>query len=100
MPLIQIPSHAEYHLQASNLFGHEYLIARIVFHQVGVFPDLEEIIKKHAYDTECGKYVSTSVQHIVKKSSLTQSIKGILTAGFIKTLRYSSSKVLKKLRSR
>ncbi|KAK3764003.1 hypothetical protein RRG08_004367 [Elysia crispata] len=69
-------------------------------YQVGVFPDLEEIIKKHAYDKECGKYVSTSIQHIVKKSSLTQSIKGILTAGFIKTLRYSSSKVLKKLRSR
>ncbi|GFO11976.1 phosphatidate cytidylyltransferase, mitochondrial [Plakobranchus ocellatus] len=69
-------------------------------YQVGVFPDLEEIIKKHAYDTECSKYVSMSIQHIVKKSSWTQSIKGILSAGFIKTLRYSSSKLLKKLRSR
>lgn len=69
-------------------------------YQVGVFPDLEEIIKKHAYDKECGKYVATSVQHIVKKSSLTQSIKGILTAGLLKSLRYSTSKILKKLRSR
>uniref|UniRef100_A0A0B6ZZU2 Phosphatidate cytidylyltransferase, mitochondrial n=2 Tax=Arion vulgaris TaxID=1028688 RepID=A0A0B6ZZU2_9EUPU len=69
-------------------------------YQVGVFPDLEEIIKRHAYDSECGKYVASSVRAIVKRSSLTQSLKGILTAGLTKSLRYTLNKVLKKLKSR
>ncbi|XP_005095408.1 phosphatidate cytidylyltransferase, mitochondrial [Aplysia californica] len=69
-------------------------------YQIGVFPDLEEIIKLHAYDSDCGSHVAQSIRHIVKRSSVSQSLKGILTAGVLKSLRYSSSKILKKVRSR
>ncbi|CAL1534592.1 unnamed protein product [Lymnaea stagnalis] len=67
--------------------------------QIGVFPDLEEIIKRHAYDSECGKHVANSLRHIVKKSSAIQILKGALTLGFSKSLRYALNNILKKIRS-
>ncbi|KAK0047012.1 phosphatidate cytidylyltransferase mitochondrial [Biomphalaria pfeifferi] len=67
--------------------------------QIGVFPDLEDIIKRHAYDSECGKHVANSIKQIVKKSSVMQTMKGILTAGFTKSLRYAANKVMKKIKS-
>lgn len=77
---------------------HHYCVTFIL--QIGVFPDLEEIIKRHAYDSECGKYVANSISDIVKRSSLSQSLKGILTAGLTKSLRYSFNKIIKKIKSR
>ncbi|CAL1548510.1 unnamed protein product [Lymnaea stagnalis] len=68
--------------------------------QIGVFPDLEEIITRHAYDSDCGKHVASSIRHIVKKSSVTQTLKGILTAGFSKSIKYALNKVFKKLKSK
>lgn len=68
-------------------------------YQLGVFPDLEEIIKGHAYDSECDMHVASSISNIVKRSSFTQTLKNIPTAGIVKSLRYGGAKVLKKINS-
>ena len=46
----------------------------------------------------CSKLVKKAVTSIVKKSSITQSVKGIVTAGSRKTLIYSAQKLTKMLR--
>ena len=46
----------------------------------------------------CSKLVKKAVTSIVKKSSITQSVKGIVTAGSCKTLIYSAQKLTKMLR--
>jgi len=68
-------------------------------YQKGVFPDLEEIIKGHAYDSECDKHVAGSISNIVKRSSRTQTFKNIPTAGILKSLYYLGAKVRKWFKS-
>lgn len=58
-------------------------------------PDLEEVIGSLAHDWYCGEYVAKSIANIVARSSWSQSIKGIFTAGTRKTVRYRCSKVKK-----
>merc|ERR1719239_9565 len=69
-------------------------------YKVGVFPDLEEIIRRMSLDSECDHHVAQSIKHIVHKSSLSQTAKGFFTAGLHKSLRYSSQKVWKKLNTK
>ncbi|XP_077429499.1 phosphatidate cytidylyltransferase, mitochondrial [Vanacampus margaritifer] len=57
--------------------------------------DVEEILLQMAQDPDCGAVVHQGISSIVKSSSLTQSIKGIATAGMWKTVSYSSKKLLK-----
>lgn len=44
--------------------------------------------------------VSTAIGSIVRRSSLSQSLKGILSAGLLKSMKYSQRKLLKSLNSR
>ena len=60
--------------------------------------DLEDVIRKVAKDTNTGEYVAKSVASIVNRSSWTQSVKNVPTAGVLKTIRYSYSKVKKMLK--
>lgn len=57
--------------------------------------DVEEILLQVAQDPDCGSVVQQGVSSIVKTSSLTQSIKGIATAGIWKSVSYSSKKLIK-----
>ncbi|XP_061689683.1 phosphatidate cytidylyltransferase, mitochondrial [Syngnathoides biaculeatus] len=57
--------------------------------------DVEEILLQMAQDPDCGAVVQQGISSIVKSSSITQSIKGIATAGMWKTVSYSSKKLLK-----
>lgn len=61
--------------------------------------DLEDVLRAAAHDTDVEDVIDKGIQDIVKISSLTQSIKGILTAGAMKSLRYSWSKVKKMWKS-
>lgn len=61
--------------------------------------DLEDVLRAAAHDTDVEDVIHKGIQDIVKISSLTQSIKGILTAGAIKSIRYSWSKVKKMWKS-
>lgn len=66
----------------------------------GKYPDLEEIIRQLAFDSNCADYVRQSIADIVKSSSRSQSVKGIFTAGIVKSVLYGSRKVQKMLDSR
>ena len=57
--------------------------------------DTEEVLRSLAHDNECRDVVQRCLSGIVKRSSLMQSAKGILTAGFSKSVRYSLSKLKK-----
>lgn len=61
-------------------------------------PDLEEVIWTLAHDWDCGEYVAKSIANIVNKSSWSQSVKGIFTAGVKKSVTYSFSKVKKMIK--
>ncbi|XP_072178668.1 phosphatidate cytidylyltransferase, mitochondrial-like [Diadema setosum] len=54
-----------------------------------------DVLRRVARDKEGSQYIQRGVQRIVATSSLSQSIKGIFTAGVTKTLRYSGQKLLK-----
>lgn len=57
--------------------------------------DTEDVLRAVAYDPYCGEVVKNSVKNIVWKSSISQSLKGIATAGFIKSIKYGGRKLLK-----
>ncbi|XP_071550753.1 phosphatidate cytidylyltransferase, mitochondrial isoform X2 [Panulirus ornatus] len=57
--------------------------------------DLEDVLRAAAHDTDSADVIVKGIQDIVKISSLTQSVKGILTAGATKSVRYSWSKLKK-----
>jgi len=60
--------------------------------------DTEEVLRSLAKDSECREVVEGCVSSIVKYSSLSQSAKGILTAGFLKSVKYSFKKLKKMLK--
>ncbi|CDQ95054.1 unnamed protein product [Oncorhynchus mykiss] len=59
--------------------------------------DVEEILLQVAQDPDCGSVVQQGISSIVKSSSITQTAKGIATAGnfFFISLSYSTKKLQK-----
>ena len=57
--------------------------------------DTEQVLRSLANDSECRNVVRTCVSAIVRKSSMSQTAKGLLTAGLTKSLRYGMSKLKK-----
>lgn len=62
--------------------------------------DLDDVLLTVSKSLYYDRYVINAINQIVRKSSLTQSIKGVFTAGFNKSLRYTGRKLAKSLRSR
>ncbi|XP_069678670.1 phosphatidate cytidylyltransferase, mitochondrial [Periplaneta americana] len=61
--------------------------------------DTEDALRAIAYDPDCGVFLGECVRDIVWDSSIRQSLKGILTAGIIKSLRYGGKKIFKMMKS-
>lgn len=57
--------------------------------------DTEDVLRAIAYDADCNVVVEQCIRDIVRLSSLRQSLKGILTAGMYKSVKYASKKVVK-----
>ncbi|XP_042240552.1 phosphatidate cytidylyltransferase, mitochondrial-like isoform X1 [Homarus americanus] len=61
--------------------------------------DLEDVLRAAAHDTDCADVIVKGIQDIVMTPSLTQSLKGLLTAGAVKSVKYSYSKLKKMWKS-
>ncbi|KAK2579664.1 hypothetical protein KPH14_011587 [Odynerus spinipes] len=61
--------------------------------------DTEDCLRAIAYDPECCEILEHCLKEIVWRSSVTQSLKGIVTAGFVKSVKYSGAKIKKMLQS-
>ncbi|CAF0749142.1 unnamed protein product [Didymodactylos carnosus] len=62
------------------------------------YQDTEEVIKKLCLSTQRNERIEFAVKNIVKRSSLSQTFKGIITAGFIRSTRYAFAKLTKMLK--
>ncbi|GJQ86460.1 hypothetical protein Trydic_g10367 [Trypoxylus dichotomus] len=57
--------------------------------------DTEDVLRAIAYDPDSNIIVKQCINDIVWRSSVRQSLKGILTAGLYKSIKYSSKKLMK-----
>lgn len=60
--------------------------------------DTEDVLRAIAYDPNCGVIVEECINSIVWRSSIRQSLKGIITAGLLKSVKYSGKKIFKMMR--
>ncbi|GBP22911.1 Phosphatidate cytidylyltransferase, mitochondrial [Eumeta japonica] len=61
----------------------------------GLQQDMEDVLRAVAYDIDCAVILRQILKDLVWHSSVRQSLKGILTAGFLKSIRYSAKKIAK-----
>lgn len=61
--------------------------------------DTEDCLRAIAHDPECSDILERCLREIVRRSSVTQSLKGILTAGLGKSVKYSTAKIIKMLQA-
>lgn len=57
--------------------------------------DVEDVLRALAHDMDCARILQHILKDTVWQSSVRQSLKGILTAGLSKSLKYSAQKISK-----
>lgn len=62
------------------------------------YQDTEEVIRKLCLSTQRKEKIDHAVRSIVKRSSISQTFKGLLTAGFLRSSRYALAKLQKMIR--
>jgi len=92
----------EQSLSAASTYHHLNLLPKSLMFQLvnarsadGRHHDTEQVLRSLANDTECRNVVQSCVSTIVRKSSVSQTVKGLLTAGLTKSFRYGMSKLKK-----
>lgn len=65
----------------------------------GLRQDTEDALRAIAYDPDCGLSLLECIKNIVWPSSIRQSLKGILTAGIVKSFQYGGKKIVKMIKS-
>jgi len=92
----------EQSLSATSTYHHLNLLPKSLMFELvnarsadGRHRDTEQVLRSLANDTECRNVVQSCVSKIVQKSSISQTAKGLLTAGMIKSVRYGMNKLRK-----
>ena len=60
---------------------------------------MEDVLRAAAYDRDSDDIIVSSLKAIVAKTAFVQAMKGVLTAGAVKTTKYSSAKLRKMFKS-
>ncbi|CAF0867265.1 unnamed protein product [Adineta ricciae] len=84
--LLALPKYVIYNIMESSTF------------KTRQYQDTEEVIRKLCVSTQRTEKIEHAVRSIVKRSSITQTCKGLLTAGFIRSTRYAFAKLQKMIR--
>lgn len=84
--LLALPKHVMYNIMESTTF------------KTRQYQDTEEVIRKLCVSTQRTEKIESAVRSIVTRSSLTQTFKGLLTAGFLRSTRYALAKLQKMIR--
>ncbi|XP_012262379.2 phosphatidate cytidylyltransferase, mitochondrial [Athalia rosae] len=61
--------------------------------------DTEDCLRAIAHDPECSEILEQCLKDIVWRSSVSQSLKGIITVGIAKSIKYSGAKITKMMQS-
>lgn len=61
--------------------------------------DTEDCLRAIAHDPECSEILEQCLKEIVWKSSVSQSLKGVLTVGIVKSVKYGGAKIAKMIRA-
>uniref|UniRef100_A0A023F7R1 Phosphatidate cytidylyltransferase, mitochondrial n=1 Tax=Triatoma infestans TaxID=30076 RepID=A0A023F7R1_TRIIF len=89
-----------YHLFQLPKIPQKSLIKHWQFHVSWRRKDSEDVLKNMACDPDIGQILSNCLKMVVWKSSIRQSLKGLFTAGFKKSLQYSNKKITKMIKAR
>ena len=65
------------------------------FNKTGKLFDIDDVLLALSRSYECPTYLKKSLKSIVQTSSFNQSAKGLLTAGILKSSKYSLLKLIK-----
>lgn len=84
--LLALPKYVLYNIMESATF------------KTRQYQDTEEVIQKLCTSSQRNEKIEHAVRTIVKRSSFTQTFKGILTAGFGRSTRYALAKLQKMIR--
>jgi translocator assembly and maintenance protein 41 len=84
--LLALPKYVIYNIMESTTF------------KTRQYQDTEEVIRKLCVSTQRTEKIEHAVRSIVFRSSITQTFKGLLTAGFFRSTRYALAKLQKMIR--
>lgn len=84
--LLALPKHVIFNIMESTKF------------KTRQYQDTEEVIRRLCVSTQRTDKIEHAVRTIVTRSSITQTLKGVLTAGFFRSSRYALAKLKKMIR--
>lgn len=70
-----------------------------VWNEDGRYRDVEDVLRAAAFERDSGDLLSNCLQKVVWTPSITQALKGLITAGLSKSIIYGLAKVKKGLKS-
>lgn len=71
----------------------------IQFNRSGKLFDIDDVLLSLAHSHQCDEHVRSALRAIVQRSSFSQSVKGLFTAGLARSARYAWQKIIKMKRS-
>ena len=71
-----------------------------VWNEDGRYRDVEDVLRAAAFERDSGDLLSNCLQKVVWTPSITQAIKGLITAGLSKSVIYGLAKLKKGLKSK
>lgn len=93
-------------ITAAAIFKRLLVLPKYVLHNImdmhtlkaRQYQDTEEVIRRLCISTQRKEKIQYAVRSIVTRSSISQTFKGVLTAGFLRSTRYALAKLKKMIR--
>ena len=87
------PGARHFHLTMLPKNMQEILVS--IWNRDGKWRDVEDVLRSAAYHRDVDQFILECLQYVVARPAMVQATKGVVSAGFKKTVIYSSQKVKK-----